>query len=117
MFRKVLEDLRRNVDGAVAVSLVGLDGIAIESVKNDDFPLESLSAELSSFLKTLRTARTDLDTGDLEQFVLTTQKYITFLSRVTAEYFILMVLSREGNYGRARFELRRAKYALQDELT
>ena len=117
MFKSILEDLQRNVDGTVAISLIGTDGIAIESLERDHFPLEILSAEISSLLKTLRTAKTDLDTGDLEQFVLTTQKYITFLSKVTPEYFILMVLAQGGNYGRARFELKRAKYALQDELT
>jgi predicted regulator of Ras-like GTPase activity (Roadblock/LC7/MglB family) len=117
MFRQVLQDLERNVEGTLAVSLIGTDGIAIESLKNDEFPLDTLSAELTSFLKTLRTARTDLDTGELEQFVMMTDKYITFLSRVTGEYFILMVLSRQGNYGRARFELRRARFALQDELS
>lgn len=117
MFTKVLQDLQRSVEGTVAVSLMGTDGISIESLKDEDFPLENLGAELSTFLRTLRTARTDLDTGDLDQFVLTTQRYITFLSRVTSEYFILLVLARGGNYGRARFELRRARYALQDELS
>lgn len=117
MFRQVLQDLERNVEGTLAVSLIGTDGIAIESVGKNDFPLDTLSAELSRFLKTLGAARTDLDTGELEQFVMTTDKYITFLSRVTGEYFILMVLSRGGNYGRARFELRRARFALLDELS
>jgi predicted regulator of Ras-like GTPase activity (Roadblock/LC7/MglB family) len=51
------------------------------------------------------------------QFSLTTEKYITFLSAVTPEYFILMVMRPDGNYGRARFELARAKVALRDELT
>lgn len=117
MFTKVLQDLQRSVEGTVAVSLMGTDGISIESLKDGNFPLENLGAELSTFLRTLRTARTDLDTGDLDQFVLTTQQYTTFLSRVTSEYFILLVLSSGGNYGRARFELRRARYALQDELS
>lgn len=117
MFRRVLEELQKNVEGTVAVSLIGLDGIPVESVKSSGFPLENLGAELSSFLKILQAARTDLDTGELEQFVLTTQKYVTFLSRVATGYFILMILSREGNYGRARFELRRARHALKEELS
>jgi predicted regulator of Ras-like GTPase activity (Roadblock/LC7/MglB family) len=117
MFKSVLEHLNGTVEGTVAVSLIGADGIAVESVRRDDFPLELLAAELSSFLRTLRTARTDLDTGDLEQFVVTTEKYITFLSKVAPDYFILLVLSRDGNYGRARFELRRARQTLQQELS
>jgi hypothetical protein len=35
---------------------------------------------------------------------------------VTPEYFILLVMKPDGNYGRARFELAKAKLALRDEL-
>ena len=45
-----------------------------------------------------------------------TEEHVTFLSAVTSEYFVLMILSRDGNYGRARFELKRAKLQLEDEL-
>jgi predicted regulator of Ras-like GTPase activity (Roadblock/LC7/MglB family) len=53
----------------------------------------------------------------VEQFSLVTERYTTFLSAVTSEYFILLVLRPDGNYGRARFELRKAKHALQSELS
>ena len=59
---------------------------------------------------------TELDTGDVLQFTLVTEKYITFLSEVTPEYYILLVLQPDGNYGRARFELSKAKHLLRDEL-
>jgi hypothetical protein len=45
-----------------------------------------------------------------------TEHYITFLSEVTSEYYILLVLQPDGNYGRARFELSKAKHLLRDEL-
>jgi hypothetical protein len=38
------------------------------------------------------------------------------LSAVTPEYFLLLVMRPDGNYGRARHELSKAKYALRDEL-
>jgi hypothetical protein len=41
---------------------------------------------------------------------------VTFLSAVTPEYFELLVMRPDGNYGRARFELDKAKHALRDEL-
>src|SRR5687768_18169238 len=40
---------------------------------------------------------TELNTGDVQQFSLVTQKYIVFLSEVTPEYYILLVLRPEGN--------------------
>lgn len=117
MFRDVLTGLRKRVEGAVAASLIGLDGIAVETVGgNGDVPLDALGAEFGSFVKSIRHANTELHTGDVLQFSLVTEKYITFLSEVTPEYYILLVLRPDGNYGRARFELSKAKFLLRDEL-
>ena len=41
---------------------------------------------------------------------------ITLLSRVTGEYYLLLLLRRDGNFGRGRFELRKAALALEKEL-
>jgi predicted regulator of Ras-like GTPase activity (Roadblock/LC7/MglB family) len=116
VFKDVLAGLRSRVDGAIAVSLIGLDGIAVETINEQRVPLEVLGAEFGSFVKSIRSANTELDTGDVLQFSLVTEKYITFLSEVTPEYYILLVLRPDGNYGRARFELAKAKHMLRDEL-
>lgn len=116
MFKDVLAGLRERVDGAIAVSLIGLDGIAVDTINEQKVPLEILGAEFGSFVKSIRSANTELNTGDVLQFSLVTEKYITFLSEVTPEYYILLVLRPDGNYGRARHELAKAKHLLRDEL-
>lgn len=116
MFRDVLTGLSERVEGTLAVSLIGLDGIAVETIGAGSAPLDVLGAEFGGFVKSIQHANTELDTGDVLQFSLVTEKYITFLSEVTPEYYILLVLRPNGNYGRARFELSKAKYLLRDEL-
>lgn len=116
MFRDVLTGLNDRIEGSMAVSLIGLDGIAVETVGDRTVPLDILGAEFGSFIKSIRHANTELNTGEVLQFSLVTEKYITFLSEVTPEYYILLVLDPAGNYGRARFELSKAKYLLRDEL-
>lgn len=116
MFREVLRALADRVEGTLAVSLIGLDGIAIETVSYDSVPLEAMGAEFGGFIKSVRVTNTELDTGEVLQFSLVTEKYIAFLSAVTSEYYVLLVLRPDGNYGRARFELARAKHLLRDEL-
>src|SRR5438045_3195771 len=116
VFRDVLESIRDRVDGTLAVSLIALDGIAIESINSDSVPLDIMGAEFGGFVKSVRLSNTDLDTGDVLQFALVTEKYITFLSAITPEYYVLLVMSPGGNYGRARFELAKAKHLLRDEL-
>lgn len=117
MFRDVLAGIKKSVDGTLAVSLIGLDGIAVETINEARVPLDVLAAEFGGFIRSIRLSNTELNTGEVLQFSLTTEKYITFLSAVTPEYFILLVMRPDGNYGRARFELARAKVALRDELT
>lgn len=114
-FRQVLSGIRDRVEGTLAVSLIGLDGIAIDTVNHGQVPLDVLGAEFGGFIKSVRP-NAELDTGEVLQFSLVTEKYITFLSAVTPEYFILLVLQPDGNYGRARFELSKAKNLLRDEL-
>jgi predicted regulator of Ras-like GTPase activity (Roadblock/LC7/MglB family) len=116
VFRDVLAGLLERVEGSIAVSLIGLDGIAIETLTAREVPIDALGAEFGGFVKSIRHANTELDTGEVLQFALVTERYITFLSEVTSEYYILLVLDPDGNYGRARFELSKAKHLLRDEL-
>ena len=115
MFREVLAGIQARVEGALAVSLIGLDGIAIETINDQRVPLDVFGAEFGGFVKSVRP-NAELNTGEVLQFALVTEKYITFLSAVTSEYFVLLVMRPDGNYGRARFELARAKHLLRDEL-
>lgn len=116
MFRKVLASVRDRVEGTLAISLIGLDGIAVETINDDRVPLDVLGAEFGGFIKSIRLSNTELNTGEVKQFALVTEKYVTFLSEVTPEYYILLVIRPDGNYGRARFELSKAKELLRDEL-
>jgi len=117
VFRQTLASIRDRVDGALAISLIGLDGIAVESLNENRVPLDVLGAEFGGFIKSIKLSNTELNTGEVQQFSLTTERYLTFLSQVTPEYFILLVMRPDGNYGRARFELARAKNTLARELT
>lgn len=116
MFKSVLAGIRDRVQGTLAISIIGLDGIAVETIKEEAVPLDVMGAEFGGFIKSIRLSNTELNTGDVLQFSLVTEKYIAFLSAVTSEYFVLLVMRPDGNYGRARFELDKAKQVLRDEL-
>ena len=117
MFKQALGAIRDRVEGTLAISLIGLDGIAIDSVKGNGVPLDVMGAEFGGFVKSIRLSNTELNTGEVLQFSIVTEKYTAFLSAVTAEYYVLLVMKPEGNFGRARFELARAKQQLRSELT
>ncbi len=115
-FKDVLQGIRDRVEGTLAISLIGLDGISVESINKSGIALDVMGAEFGGFIKSIRLSNTELNTGEVLQFSLVTEKYIVFVSAVTPEYYVLLVLGPDGNYGRARFELARAKQLLRDEL-
>ena len=116
-FRDVLEGIRKRVEGTLAVSLLGLDGITVDSINPGSVPLDVMGAEFSGFLKSIRLSNTELNTGEVQQFSLVNERYIALVSAVTTEYYVLLVTTSDGNYGRARFELARTKQVLRDELS
>jgi predicted regulator of Ras-like GTPase activity (Roadblock/LC7/MglB family) len=116
VFKQMLAAIVDRVEGAMAISLIGLDGIAIESVNPNGVAIESMGAELGGFVKSIRIVSSDLDSGDVQQLTVVTDRYAIFLSAVTHEYFVLLVIAANGNYGRARFELARARQPLRAEL-
>ena len=112
----MLQGICSRVDGALAVSLISLDGIAIDSINEHDLNLETIGAEFGGFIHSIRPNE-ELNTGEVQQFSLMTDRYITILSEVTSEYYVLLVLEPGGNYGRARFELSKARESLRKELS
>ena len=116
-FRGVLDGIRQRVDGTLAVSLIGLDGITIDGINPGSVPLDVIGAEFSGFIKSIRLSNTELNTGQVLQFSLVTEKYTAFVSAITQEYYVVLITAPEGNYGRARFELARAKQLLGEELS
>lgn len=117
IFQDTLRRIAERVDGTQAVSLVGMDGIAIDTYRPATAPtLESVAAELGAFVKSSLRPKPETESGAVEQISLVTESSIAILSRVTAEYYLLLLLSREGNFGRGRFELKKAGLVLEKEL-
>ena len=116
MFREVLREISDRVSGTQAISIIGLDGIPVDSINEFGVPLDPIGAEFGSFVKAIRVSNTELNAGEVEQFSLVTDKYVIFLSQITPDYFMLLVLSPDGNYGRARYELARVRQSLRKEL-
>jgi predicted regulator of Ras-like GTPase activity (Roadblock/LC7/MglB family) len=113
VFQDTLRRIAERVEGTRAVSLVGLDGIPIDTYgPGEGVSVETVAAELGSFVK----AAGPLDSGVVQQLCLVTEGGKAILSRVTEEYYLLLLLTREGNFGRGRFELRKAALVLEKEL-
>ena len=118
VFQDTLRRIAERVEGTRAVSLVGVDGIPIDSygALEGETSVESFAAELGAFVKAAQGPHSSFDSSAIQQLSLVTDTSIAILSRVTEEYYLLLLLTREGSFGRGRFELAKAALALEKEL-
>jgi predicted regulator of Ras-like GTPase activity (Roadblock/LC7/MglB family) len=117
MFSELLDSIVNKVEGSLAAVIMGMDGIAIEKrVLDENINVESLAAEYTSALRLSSSSAQEVGLGMLEEYILSTPNRIVIIRMITADYFLLLLLAREGNIGRARFELKKAKYLLAQEF-
>lgn len=96
---------------------MGMDGISIEKRLPDaSVNIESLAAEYTSALRSSSSTAQDIGLGPLEEMVVTTDNHVVAIRMITPEYFLFILLRKDANLGRARFELKKARYALAKEL-
>jgi predicted regulator of Ras-like GTPase activity (Roadblock/LC7/MglB family) len=117
MFLEKLSQISDRVEGVLAMSLVDQDGISVESVSSDpDLDLELLSAELITQARAISEHHRELEVGEMQQLSVTTDRLTVMVSWLGNGYYLLLVLGPGASYGRARFELRRARLLLEEEL-
>jgi predicted regulator of Ras-like GTPase activity (Roadblock/LC7/MglB family) len=117
-FREHLEEVCRNVDGAVACSLMGVDGIEVDTHVQDSGPLDvkSLLVEYSGLLRSAREAAAAHEAGGVDEMAISTEKLQAVARIVSPEYFMVVALTPEGNIGKARYLLRVTAPKLKAEL-
>jgi predicted regulator of Ras-like GTPase activity (Roadblock/LC7/MglB family) len=114
-FAEVLAEVR----GCAGVSLTAIadaDGIAVQSWGGERRECEELIAEYSTFLKEVASANRELQLGELEQIAVTAERKVVLITRITPAYFLMTVVGRDGNAGKARFASRSAAFRLRHEF-
>ncbi len=116
-FRDVLKGLVDNVAGAVAASLVGMDGIGID-VYNTYPELDPTVAdvEFATMLKAATRAADNLGVGEVDELILQMKEIIVIAKMIGPEYYVSVSLLRNGSIGRARVEFRKVIPWLMNEL-
>lgn len=117
MLNQTLEAIIQKVEGTVAVMVVGLDGFIIEQQTGPDvdLSLEAVAAEIATLLRQAQSSSADMNVGGLEEMDLRTERYYILVQEITNDYFLCLV-GLDGIFGRARFELRKARSLLASEF-
>ena len=106
-FRESLEEVCA-VEGAVAASVMGFDGIAIDTVTPapGDLDLETLLVEYAAILGQVKQAAELLQTGRISELSIGTERLTTLLRPINPDYFLLLAMRPEANHGKGRYLLR-----------
>ncbi len=107
-FREHLQEVCRSLDGSIACSLMGMDGIEVEThvQANGGVDVPSLLVELTGVLRSARDAAETHQAGGVSEFSVSTDRLVTVGRIVSPDYFMILALRPEANQGKARFLLR-----------
>ncbi|MEZ4600224.1 MAG: roadblock/LC7 domain-containing protein [Syntrophotaleaceae bacterium] len=117
MFHDILQGILREADGVSAV-LMGYDGLPVDQVDRpcDGIDLNLVAVEYANVLKEVKNAVSLLNTGDLEEMAIRTQRFHVIIRALTEEYFVTLTLPRDGNLGKGRYLLLRESSRLCEAL-
>jgi predicted regulator of Ras-like GTPase activity (Roadblock/LC7/MglB family) len=117
MFLETLKSIADKFQNLHCIFLMGMDGMPVEKVVRDkSFNIDALTAEFTTVLKVTNASAGEVDAGTVDEILIISDKMILLTKSITSEYFLMLVLPADGNMGRARFELKKAKYMLEKEF-
>src|SRR5688572_9869109 len=120
MCSELLERVLTETPGAVSVTLMGFDGIAIETRDSTTAASavnsNNAAIELGAIAGQLRGVAEGLGAGDVTEVTVHTNGLITVLRPLTKDYFLALSLTPEGNTGKGRYLMRVVGPKLAAEL-
>jgi len=117
-FRTHIEQVLAQVEGSIACSVMGFDGMAVEIQQTRDpgVDLSAMLIEYGNILSKLKEAAKLLEAGSVSEVAISTDKLCTIARFLSPEYYLVLALTPEGNFGKGRYALRIAAPKVQAEL-
>lgn len=119
MFKEALTQIIERTEGATGALIMGMDGIAVERVflpEGSDSNMDVAAAEVTSLVRSALRAGQNTGLGALQELVINFEQVRILARMFSSEYFVVLALRPDGNFGRGRFELRKAELQLAREF-
>jgi predicted regulator of Ras-like GTPase activity (Roadblock/LC7/MglB family) len=112
---ELLRDLVEGTEGIRAATLTDLEGLPVVMAgpSSGNAAMETLVAELSSFLKNARRTASETGAGELESLAIAGPNGGAVVSRVNADYSLILQVDPEAVLGEIRWEAARTARALR----
>lgn len=106
-FADILRDVVNGTEGALGALVVGVDGIPVEEFAvTKDIDLQSMTVEYSTLLKEIEKGSQSAQLGSTKEVTVIAEKAMVMLRRLNEEYFMVLIIRPDGNFGKGRFLLR-----------
>ncbi|HJV36410.1 roadblock/LC7 domain-containing protein [Geomonas sp.] len=117
-FKAILKAIVEGSSGGVGGVVMGYDGIAIDEYLRDTggLDVQILAVEYASVLKEIKRTVGVLKTGELEEVSIVSDRCTVVVRGITADFFVAVVLTPEGNFGKARYLMKREAARLREAL-
>jgi uncharacterized protein len=111
----ILSNLVEGTEGIRAATLTDLAGLPVVMAgpSSREASMETLVAELSSFLKNVRRTTAETGTGELESLAVAGPNGGVVVSPVNADYSLILRVDPEAALGEIRWEAARTARALR----
>jgi predicted regulator of Ras-like GTPase activity (Roadblock/LC7/MglB family) len=118
-FREHIQRIVQSTPGAVACTIMGFDGIAIDTfeVGTGEVDIPNLLVEYAAAAQQLRRNAAQSPAGGFVEMVVSSQRLSAILRPLTEEYFLGVVLQPNGLTGKARYLMRLASGPIAKELS
>ena len=117
MLQRKLAAFAERLGDVRLLALIDQDGIPIANVSFDAaLDLDRMTAELASLARDIVADYHGMAVGRPRQFSVLFGQTLVMLSFVSRDYSLLLVADDKVGQGRARFELRRARLTLEQDL-
>ncbi|NQZ96277.1 MAG: hypothetical protein HRU01_07190 [Myxococcales bacterium] len=122
-FASILQEIVDRCGGGIGAALMGEDGIPIEQVLATDPVSNPLSEDIGTagvefgrILDEIRKASDALSGGAVSEHIVVLSRLSLLFRVVDEDTFLVVVLTPDGNIGKARYLIRRSLIALHQEL-
>lgn len=116
-FSEILKEVVDGTEGSLGALIVGLDGIPVEEYTvSNEVDVQSMTVEFSSLLKEIERGSQSAEIGSTREVTVIADKAMIMLRRLNDEYFFVLILKPEGNFGKGRFLLRMSAPRLLKEF-
>jgi len=117
-FKEILKTIVEESFGGLGGVIMGYDGIAIDEYLQPGGGMDVglLAVEYASVLKEIKRTVGVLKTGELEEVSIISEKCCVIVRGVSEDFFVALVLTSDGNFGKGRYLLKREAARLREAL-